>query len=114
MRANLKKVNDAGILIVAGTDTSVPGVLLGLSSQAELMLLVEDGLTPMEALRAATVNAAKMLGREDAQGSVSAGKLADLVLRDGDPLADIRNVRRVYRVVKGGVVYDPAELLREQ
>ena len=65
LRSNVRKVVDAGILVLSGTDTSVPGVLIGVSSQMELILLVEAGLTPTEALRAATINAAKMLGREN-------------------------------------------------
>ncbi len=59
-------MHDAGVLVVAGTDTSVTRVLLGVSSQAELMLLVEDGLTALQSLHAVTVNAAKMLRREAA------------------------------------------------
>jgi imidazolonepropionase-like amidohydrolase len=116
LRANLKKVSDAGILVVAGSDTSSAGsgtgVLLGLASQMELTLLVEAGLTPMQAIRAATINAARMIGREKDLGTVEAGKLADLVILGADPLADIGNVRRIDRVVKGGVIYDPAELLQ--
>jgi imidazolonepropionase-like amidohydrolase len=108
---NLRTIYDAGIPVLAGTDTSVPGVLLGVSSQTELVLMVEAGLTPAEALRAATINAAKFLGREKEQGTVEAGKLADLVILDGDPLADIRNIRKTHRVIKGGVIYDPAQLL---
>jgi imidazolonepropionase-like amidohydrolase len=111
LRNNLCKVADAGLLVVAGTDTSVSGVLLGISSQMELVLLVEAGLTPAEALRAATINAARMLGRDAEQGTVDASKLADLVILDADPLVDIRNVTRLHRVVKGGIIYDPAELL---
>lgn len=111
LRSNVRKVVDAGILVVSGTDTSVPGVLLGVSSQMELVLLVEAGLTPTEALRAATINAAKMLGRENDQGTVEVGKLADLVVLDADPLANIRNISKIYRVIKGGVIYDPAQLL---
>lgn len=112
IKTNLRKVHDAGIFVVAGTDTSVPGVLLGISSQMELVLLVEAGLKPVEALQTATLNAAKMLGREREQGTIEARKLADLVILEADPLADIRNIRRVNRVIKSGVVYDPAELLR--
>lgn len=108
---NLRTIYDAGIPVLAGTDTSVPGVLLGVSSQTELVLMVEAGLKPAEALRAATTNAAKFLGREKEQGTVEAGKLADLVILDGDPLADIRNVRKIHRVIKGGVIYDPGQLL---
>jgi imidazolonepropionase-like amidohydrolase len=111
LRNNLRKVADAGLLVVAGTDTNVPGVLLGISSQMELVLLVEAGLTPSEALRAATINAARMLGRDTEQGTVEAGKLADFVVLDADPLADIRNVTRLHRVVKDGVIFDPGKLL---
>ena len=111
MRHNLRAVADAGLLVVAGTDTNVSGVLMGISSQMELLLLVEAGLTPAEALRAATINAARMLGREAEQGTVDAGKLADLVVLDADPLVDIRNVTRLHRVVKDGVIFDPGKLL---
>lgn len=110
VRNNLRKVADAGLLVVAGTDTNVSGVLMGISSQMELVLLVEAGLTPAETLRAATINAARMLGRETEQGTVEAGKLADLVVLDADPLVDIRNVTRLHRVIKNGVISDPAEL----
>ena len=112
LRANLKAVHDAGIPVVAGTDTGVPGVLLGVSSQMELLLHVEAGLRPEDALRAATVGAARMLGLGRELGTVEPGKLADLLILDADPLADIRNVRRIHRVVKGGVARDPVELLR--
>ena len=111
LRNNLRKVADAGLLVVAGTDTSVAGVLMGISSQMELVLLVEAGLTPAETLRAATINAARMLGRDTEQGTVEAGKLADLVVLDADPLVDIRNVTRLHRVVKDGVIFDPVKLL---
>ena len=113
IKANLRKVHEAGILVVSGTDTSVPGVLSGPSSQVELSLLVEAGLTPAQALRAATINAATMLGRATEQGSITAGKLADMVMLDADPLTDISNLRRVNRVFKGGVPYDPARLARD-
>lgn len=114
LRSNLRKVADAGLLVVAGTDTSVPGVLIGISSQMELVLLVEAGLTPAEALRAATINAARMLGRDAEQGTVETGKLADLVVLDADPLLDIRNVTRLHRVIKDGAILDPAELLADR
>jgi imidazolonepropionase-like amidohydrolase len=108
IKYNLRRVHDAGILVVAGTDSRPYGV----PSQTELVLLVEDGLKPIEALQAATINAAKMLGREREQGTIEAGKLADLVILEADPLTNIRNIKRIYRVVKSGVVYDSAELLQ--
>jgi imidazolonepropionase-like amidohydrolase len=108
IKFNLRKVYDAGILVVAGTDRSSSGA----ASQLELVFLVEDGLKPVEALQAATINAAKMFGREREQGTIEARKLADLVILDADPLADIHNIRRVFRVMKSGVIYNPAELLQ--
>lgn len=110
-RANLKAVFDAGVPIVMGTDSGFPGVLMGISSQLELALMVEAGLTTEAALRSATINASRMLGREKDAGSVEAGKLADLVILDANPLEDIRNVGRIHRVIRGGTVHDPAQLL---
>lgn len=110
-RANLKRVHDAGIPVVAGTDSGPAGLLLGITSQIELALYVEAGLTPAQALETATINAARVLGLEQDLGSVEAGKRADLVVLDANPLVDIRNIRRIHRVVKGGNVYDPAQVL---
>lgn len=113
LQANTRKVFDAGLLVVSGSDTgnAGAGLLNGLTAQLELQLLVESGLSPRQVLRIATINAARMVGREHDLGSVEAGKLADLVILDGDPLADIGNVHRIFRVVKGGVVYRQADLL---
>ena len=70
----------------------------------ELVLHVEAGLTPRETLRAATYESQRMLGQEREVGTVEVGKIADLVMLDANPLEDIRNVRRVNRVIRGGVV----------
>jgi imidazolonepropionase-like amidohydrolase len=110
-RSNIKRVSDANITVVCGTDAGFFGVALGPSTHLELALLVEAGLTTRDALRAATVNAARMLGREAEFGTVEAGKAADLVIFDANPLDDIRNVAKVHRVVKGGIVRDPVTLL---
>jgi imidazolonepropionase-like amidohydrolase len=110
-RANLKRVLDAGVPVVMGTDSGFFGVLMGVSSQLELSMMVEAGLSPDAALRAATINAARMLGRDKELGSVEPGKLADLLVLDADPLVDIRNVRRIHRVIKGGSIHDPAQVL---
>jgi imidazolonepropionase-like amidohydrolase len=112
LRANLKRVFDAGIPVVMGSDTGFFGVLLGVSTQVEMELMVEAGLTPADALRAATINAARMIGRDNEQGTIEAGMVADLLILDANPLEDIRSIRRIHRVVKGGVVYDPARLAR--
>ena len=110
-KANARRIVDAGIPVLAGTDTGVTGVLLGVASQVELELLVEAGLTPAQALRTATVNPARALGRESDFGAVEPGRVADLVVLDGDALSDIRNITKVHRVIKGGVVHDPGQLL---
>jgi imidazolonepropionase-like amidohydrolase len=76
-----------------------------------MKLMVESGLTPLEVLRSATFDGAKALGLEGKAGEVEAGMLADLVILDADPLADIGNLARVHRTIKGGVVYDPDVLM---
>jgi Amidohydrolase family len=92
----------AGVQIIAGTDTPNPFVFPGFSLHDELGLLVKAGLTPMEALQAATRNAANYLGMLDSTGTIEKGKLADLVLLDDDPLADISNTKKIKAVVVGG------------
>ncbi len=108
---DLRRIVDAGVDVVMGTDAGNIGTLHGPSIHREMALMVEAGLTPIEVLRAATVNGAKALGLEGAAGEVKEGMLADLVILDADPLADVGNLARVYRTIKGGVVYDPAELM---
>jgi imidazolonepropionase-like amidohydrolase len=109
--ANLKRVQDAGITVVMGTDAGNIGTLHGPSVFREMRLMVESGLTPLEVLRSATWNAAKTMGLEGRAGEVEAGMLADLVILDADPLTDVSNLSRIYRTIKGGVVYDPAQLM---
>src|SRR4029077_9107911 len=87
--AIIKAMHDAGVTIVAGTDYGLPGFSL----LRELELYVEAGLTPLEAIRAATVVPAEVMGMSAEVGSIAPGKRADLVILDADPLADIRNIR---------------------
>ena len=94
--------------ITAGTDS--PIVPYGFSLHIELQLLVEAGLTPVEALRSATLWSAQAVGVEDDLGSVEVGKLADLVLIDGDPLTDIADTMKVVATLKGGHIYDRERL----
>lgn len=103
-------MNRAGVQIIAGTDTPNPYVYPGFSLHDELGLLVKAGLTPMEALQAATRNAANYLGVLESLGTVEKGKLADLVLLDADPLADISNTKKINSVVVGGRLIDRAAL----
>jgi enamidase len=102
----------AGGLLLAGTDpTGIGGVVAGFSDQRALELLVEAGLTPLEAVKVATLNGATFLGRGALVGSIIAGKQADLVIIDGDPSTRIEDVRKVSLVLKQGVGYDPAKLI---
>jgi imidazolonepropionase-like amidohydrolase len=110
--ANLKTVWDAGITVAMGTDAGNIGTLHGPSVFRELELMSQAGLTPQEVLQAATQNGAKVLGLPSDLGDVAAGKLADLVILDGDPLADVANLSRVWRVVKAGRTFDPDALIR--
>jgi imidazolonepropionase-like amidohydrolase len=89
--------------IAAGTDTPQQFVVPGASLHRELELYVASGLSPAQALRTATVEAAALLGVQDLVGVIDVGKAADLVLLEADPLADIRNTRRIAMVVRGGV-----------
>jgi imidazolonepropionase-like amidohydrolase len=101
-----------GVPLLAGTDAPIPWVYPGLSLHDELGWLVRAGLTPAEALRTATSNPARFLGRTDDFGSVARGRLADLVLLDADPLRDIANTRTVRAVVLDGQLFDQVEIRR--
>src|SRR6185436_4776527 len=97
----LKDAVDAGLVVVAGTDKGVPGFSL----QRELELYVEGGMTPLDAIRTATVNAAQAMKIEDA-GTIEGGKRADLVVLGANPLENISNIRTAKWVVANGKLYD--------
>jgi imidazolonepropionase-like amidohydrolase len=102
----------AGGLLLAGTDpTGAGGVIPGYSDQRQAELLVESGLTPLEAIKVCTLNGATYLGRADRIGSIAVGKQADLVVIDGNPAATISDIRHVTLVFRQGVGYDPAKLI---
>jgi imidazolonepropionase-like amidohydrolase len=102
---NLKTCLQAGVTIATGSDAGNVGVFHGLSLRREIALLVEAGMPPLEALAAATRHAADVLGRPDL-GRIERGALADVLVVDGDPLADVRALERVSRVYKSGVLLD--------
>jgi hypothetical protein len=102
----------AGVGFLAGTDEANPYCFPGFSLHDELALLVKAGLTPLQALQAATINSARYLGKEPSQGTIEVGKDADLVLLDADPLTDIRNTTKVRAVVSDGRLYDRTVLDR--
>jgi imidazolonepropionase-like amidohydrolase len=103
--AVLRALYTAGIPIVAGTDKAVPGH----SVHRELELYVQAGLTPMQAIQLATSGAARVMGMDREVGTVEAGKRADLILVQGNPLQNFADLRKVVRVVTKGRMYDPAE-----
>src|SRR5579864_5863770 len=101
----------AGVEFLAGTDTEEPYFTIpGFSLHEELVLLVQAGFTPLEALQTATLNPARFLGKEQEFGSIAPEKVADLVLLDANPLEDIGNTRRIAAVVYGGKLYPRASL----
>ena len=107
MQNLVKALHDAGVTIVAGTDA-----MAGFSLHRELELYVDSGIPAPDALRIATLGAARVMKRDQELGSIAPGKLADLILVDGDPASRISDIRRVVLTVKDGTVYDPAALWR--
>jgi len=101
----LKALNDAGITIIPGTDA-----LSGYSLLHELELYVRAGIPAAQVLRMATLTSAQVIGADRERGTIAAGKLADMILIDGDPTAHIDDVHRIAVVIKGGHVYDPAQI----
>jgi Amidohydrolase family len=105
-------LHKAGVQLLAGTDAVVDYCLPGFGLHDELALLVQAGLSPAEALRAATLNPAEFLGREKEFGSIAVGKRADLVLLERNPLNDIHNTTSIWGVIRAGQYLDRAELDR--
>ncbi|HEV7432952.1 MAG TPA: amidohydrolase family protein [Steroidobacteraceae bacterium] len=111
MLNNLMTVYAAGIPVVMGTDAGNIGTLHGPSVFREMSLMQQAGLTPIQVLRAATSVGARAAHREKVAGVIAVGRVADLVLLDADPTADIANASHIYRVVRAGKVYNPDELI---
>src|SRR6185503_13076256 len=119
-RSTLRDVREmaaAGMLIVGGTDVPVVTLIPGFSLYDELELLVKEaGMTPLAALATSTINAAKVLGLADSLGQVAPGFVADLILLDRDPTADISAVRGLHAVIRNGKLLERRDLdrLREE
>ncbi len=107
---NTSKIAAAGIPIALGTDSGSPGRFPGLWEHREMELLVRAGLTPMQAIQAATINSARILRLDGQYGSLESGKVADLVILNADPLADIANSLRIDSVWMDGKQVDRSSL----
>jgi imidazolonepropionase-like amidohydrolase len=103
--------HDTGGVVLAGTDCPNVAIVSGYSLHRELELLVRAGLSTRHAIAAATRRPAERLGKRDVFGTIAVGREADALLLSADPLADIRNTRRIERVIARGVVYEPQALL---
>jgi imidazolonepropionase-like amidohydrolase len=103
----VKRLHDAKIPLVAGTD-GLPGFTL----HRELEMYVQAGIPAPDVLRIATLNGAKVLKRDAELGSIAPGKIADLILVDGDPARRISDIRNTDLVIKDGKLYEPAALYR--
>jgi hypothetical protein len=104
----LKIPMEVGLPMLSGGDTGMEDA--GFKTHDDMAILVDRGLTPLAALQAATLNPAKMLRATDSLGTVARGKLADLVLLDANPLADITNTTQIRAVVANGRYFDRAAL----
>ena len=116
MKQATYKFYKAGGFLVVGTDSqaSAPdGALPGWSLHQEMAELVKVGIPPMDVLKATTLSNAQIMKQEKELGTVEAGKLADLLIVDANPLQDIRNSQKIYRVIKDGQVLDPQQLLQD-
>ena len=106
-----REMREAGVRLMVGTDAAVLNVFPGASVHDELRLFVDSlGMSPLEAIESATRKPAEWLGLADSVGTISAGKVADLVLLDADPLADITNTRRIAAVVLRGRLFQQRDL----
>ena len=108
---NVKRLSDAGVLVVAGTDAPYPGVFQGEGIHRELELLVEAGLTPLQAITGATHNAARLMDASDEWGVIAPGLAADLLVVRGNPAEDIGATRDIVAVIQRGVVLDRSQLV---
>jgi imidazolonepropionase-like amidohydrolase len=108
--ANAKRLSDAGILLAAGTDSPYPGVYYGEGLHRELELLVEAGLTPLQAISTATKNAALLMNESEIWGTLAPGCRADILMVAGHPASKIGDTRNVEWVMQAGVILDRSAL----
>jgi imidazolonepropionase-like amidohydrolase len=111
---NLKRLEDAGVTIAAGTDAGNIGTIHGAALFREFQLMKEAGLTPMQILQCATANAAKLFGGETGAriGKIETDYFADLVILNSNPVGDIAHASDIDKVIKNGVVYPAGSILQ--
>ncbi|MNQ42140.1 Melamine deaminase [compost metagenome] len=110
---NLKKLSDAGVLIATGTDAGNIGTLHASSYLNELIAMQKSGMNNWKIIQASTINGAKILNKENEFGTISVGKKANLILLDANPVDNIENVSKIYRVINNGVVFNPESIIEE-
>ena len=110
-----KSLNDADVDLLAGSDSGAFNSYTypGISLHQELEAMVSTGISPLETLQTSAYNGAKFLKQTTDYGSISKGKIADFVLLNANPLDDIKNSRRIHRVIKMGKIFDPKKLAQE-
>lgn len=110
---NLKKLSDAGVVIATGTDAGNIGTLHASSYLGELKMMQQSGMSNWQIIQASTVNGAKVLSKENEFGTITIGKKANLILLDNNPIENLDNITKINRVINRGVVFNPADLIKE-
>ncbi|CAL2101388.1 Amidohydrolase [Tenacibaculum sp. 190130A14a] len=111
MRKNLKKLNEAGVIIATGTDAGNIGTLHASSYYDEIAAMKKSGLSNIDIIKASTINGAKVLGKENMLGSITKNKLADLVLLNNNPIENLEALKNISHIVKAGRVYTPEKVI---
>ncbi|MGG9971910.1 amidohydrolase family protein [Ferruginibacter sp. SUN002] len=112
-KINLKKMIDAGVIIAAGTDAGNIGTQHATSFIKELKAMQSSGLNNWQIIQSATINGAKVLGKEDSFGSITVGKKANMVLLDANPIDDLDNLTKINSIINKGIVINPDTLVKE-
>lgn len=110
---NLKKLSAAGVLIATGTDAGNIGTLHASSYLNEVIAMQKSGMSNWKIIQASTINGAKILNKESEFGTISVGKKANLILLEANPIDNIENISKIYRVINKGVVFIPESIIDE-